>query len=1090
MTQVPEVYSKILYKPPDKRPPADSSGFEVEMADRLLKKTGQYKAWGYLRQKNGDHAKKAAELILKRHDLVLRMEKGERIDEKLFDDLTEKLSEFKIRLYSSAEMKKTGGFHEGSGVEKTESGRKPDHSVELDSDEYIFELRHGRKILSDSIVSFRENSILYTPVKPLLNLFKFDYDFNDKILAAEKDGKKITFDFNSLAKSENGRKGIIKDKDFIVRNNEIFLSDELLSELFNSRFKADYSKMVLFIETDSNFFDEDRNVLSDKRIYRGIDKTEGFTKLPQKYSMADFPVVDFQGNLRHESDKDKNALFDYSITARGELLKSGYKVFVKGDEEDNPERADILFERINPVKSSPLEVTRAAVFDVRHDNFKMLGSTDTESGIRIESHDLQKSRDFDTTEFDGNLPPGSEIELYRNNVLIARTTAGRDGRYIFDDVSVFYGQNVFRLVWEDPQGRKSVEERIVNIGSDMQKKGTFEYDFTLTAKDKDTVSVEDRVRDEDYESPRFTGNFSFGAFKNLNVDAGMRSEEFNSERHNYFGAGFKTSVSGMLVKGDAVFDEKGKSAESLLLQTNVKDLGLRLKNTYYNDLERENQGFNPEKNVFEASVSGTALKNSDLPVSFTLSEKYVKGEKSDSSFLSAGLGLVKNNFSLFNYNSWQKDNDQSVNEVDGYLYGYTELNDYDLKVQGDYTLHPSPSLDRLIFSADRDINDRINAGVEFENDFEDGVLRAKTSVHHDSGRFRVSPSFSADTEGEWEVRTDIAFSLSREPHLKKIDFDSDMRTNFGEISALLYEDENNNGKKDDKEPVISETGIGSVNSGRNALSGEDGVAVLKGLSPYRKEGISVNTSASEDPFLESKVKGVYFYPRPGRIEKTEIPFYRAGEVSGYIFTENENNEKKPLAYEKIVLESQDQNIKMEIMSDYDGFFVAEKIVPGEYTIEAGSGDRRISEKINIESSQSINRNIVIRETEKAAEKIEKSESEQVVLYENGRWIKGTAEQREPDKSVLLYENGRWVYGSGKLKGFGVHVASFKNLDYAKNLVKKILDEHGYRFVIKKFEHNGQIWNRVMCPGFESREKAREELRSLEKITGYAAVLQI
>ncbi|MDY0361541.1 MAG: SPOR domain-containing protein [Desulforegulaceae bacterium] len=1089
MTRIPEVYSKTLYRPPKKESKPGSSGFEVEMADKLLQTTKQYESWVKLRQKNDNGVKEAAELILKRHELIKNLKKGEKTDKKLFDDLTEKISRFGIKLFSFSDLGKKG-FLPQSEIDEPSKAEFSKKFENIESDEFIFELRHKNRVLYDGIFSIKEKDEFYYPVKPLLNIFKYDYQLKDNILEINENNRNINFDFNSLSVLEDKNITKISEKDFLIKNNEIFLSKKILSKLFKSEFVPDFSKMVLFVESKDLIFEEE--VYKTRgRVYTDIDKTSGFKKLDQKYSMLDFPAVDFQGNLRHDSKEKDDLLFDYSLNARGEILKSGYRLFVKGSEDENPDRTDILLERINPLKSSPFEITRAAALDVKHDNFKMLGSSDTESGIRIESYDLQKNRDFDTKDFEGNLPPDTEIELYRNNVLIGRKKSGLDGKYLFDDIPVFYGQNIFKLVWQDQQGQKIVEEEIVNIGSDMVKKGSVEYDLTISSKDKDTITFKDQVKDEDYNSSRLTGNISFGAFTNFNVDAGLRSEQIESKRYNYLGTGFKTSLSGVLLNGDAVFDGSGNSAQSLLIQTRLNNLGLRFKNTYFDDLERDNMGSNPDKNLTEFSISGTALENTKLPVSFSINEKYSKGQKKDTNILTTSVGLVKNKKSLFNYNIWQKNNYLSTNDVNGYIYGYADLENYDLKIQGDYSLYPSLKLDSLLFSADKTFDENISAGIEFQNDFKDDVFKTETSLHFDSGKFRISPSFSADTDGEWQVRTDIAFSVSREPHLKEIEFDSDMQTDYGKISALLYEDKNNNKKKDDSEEVLKDLSVSSVTSGQKTLSNENGTAVLKGFSPYKKTGISVDLSSAKDPFLESEVNGVVLYPRPGKIEKIEIPFYRAGEILGYLYFKNENSEIKPLAYEKMVLESLDGEIKNEIMSDYDGYFVAEKIIPGKYNLKVSKNGCEFCEEIQIESSSSITKNIVISSHKKINQDKGLKKSDSKVLYENGKWSdENKDEVKKVDKSILLYENGNWVYGTGKIKGFGVHIASFKNFDYAKKLVEKISNEYGHGFIIKQFEHNGQLWHRVMSSGFDSRKKAGEKISELQKITGYASVLQL
>jgi|GEM_PF-5562831 hypothetical protein len=1101
MESVPKVSSKTLYNSPVTgidRKKKDSS-FDLERADLLLKKTNQYKRWRQLRQKNDNSAMKAADLIIKRHELLEKIQAGVKTDKKLFNELNNKLSEFNIFLYSWDQLREKGYIKKiPSKIELLNPKKVQEEILEL-NEELILQVRFKRNIISEGIIGLKENGEVYYPLKAFSGIFNTDFRKidNNKFGIKRDNFKEIIVDTDKNIITKKGKELSFNKNDFLEKNNQIFLSSQALSEIFDSDLKLNYSEMFLSVDTAEDYSFKDMSSRNKKRVYsgEGKDYLAGLTPLDQSYSMFRFPLVDFQGNLRYESDENKKELYDYSVKGKGEFLKAGLDFYIQGDEDDNPDTAELTAERISPKKESFFDLTRVAAGDVKHDSFDVTGSGSKEKGVKIESRNLYRSRDFDVTEFEGNLSAGWDVELYRNNVLIKRQSSDEGKKFEFDDVPLFYGQNRFRLVYYGPQGEKRTEEKVVNIGSDMLQPGETEYGITLSEKEKTLLSFEDEVKDDDYGSAKITSVFSSGVGKNLSVEGGFKSEKIDHNRHNYYNIGLRGSYSGVLFKQSSVFDDQGGSALQASAQTRFDNVNMRLKNTFYDEFIDESSAGNPVENRFEASFSGIVLEDSDYPISWTLNETHVARKDSDSNFLSTGLGYTGSSFSLYNYNSWDKNSysGSDTNNVRGYLHGYLKDDDIRYRTKIDYSFYPEAELEKINISAEKSFNEKISSEISFENDFEDDTGKISSGLNYDSGKFVITPKVSADTRGEWEVRTDIGFSIGRDPNTKKLNLDSDKRSYYGEVSALVYEDENLNSVKDKNERVIRDAFVKTVNRGQTESTGEDGTAHIKGISAYRKEGIVFDESSLKDPYLVSSEKGYSFYPRAGRTEKAQFPVYTSAEITGKVFRQNKNGVKNILPYEKIRLKSEDGKISKSFTSEYDGSFVLERIKPGEYILTSSSGENTVpfTEKIKIEPGDSLEKDIIIQ-TKTDKKEVKKEESIRKVLYENGEWkIKGAKKEASPektDRSVILYKNGKWEYGTGKIKGTGVHVASFENFDNAKSFIEKNSDNFNHNFYIKEFENKGRLWHRVVYGSFESWSQARKAEKDVVKLTGYSGLL--
>ena len=74
------------------------------------------------------------------------------------------------------------------------------------------------------------------------------------------------------------------------------------------------------------------------------------------------------------------------------------------------------------------------------------------TGAFVTNVPLQLADAFDHHSFQGNLPPGWQVEIYRNQALLAFQADRPDGRYEFLNLPLSFGLNDFRLVFYGPQG--------------------------------------------------------------------------------------------------------------------------------------------------------------------------------------------------------------------------------------------------------------------------------------------------------------------------------------------------------------------------------------------------------------------------------------------------------------------------------------------------------------------------------------------------------------------------------------------------------------------------------------------------------------
>jgi hypothetical protein len=209
---------------------------------------------------------------------------------------------------------------------------------------------------------------------------------------------------------------------------------------------------------------------------------------------------------------------------------------------------------------------------------------------------------------------------------------------------------------------------------------------------------------------------------------------------------------------------------------------------------------------------------------------------------------------------------------------------------------------------------RLNAKVSYIRRFR-GMAVALTGEAATDGSvaFGINLNFSLDPSH--------GFMLSRTP-----------LAHAGEINALVYRDINDNGTRDPGEPfekgAILTTGTHQSDKATDA----NGTVMLDGLAPFQPIAVGIDVSSLSDPMLVPKKALQVVVPRPGVPAKVEIGLVGGGEIEGALVKSG------GLGFEGVTLELVDSSGKVagSSLTDFDGFFLFERVPYGSYTIRVAS----------------------------------------------------------------------------------------------------------------------------------------------------------
>jgi hypothetical protein len=148
------------------------------------------------------------------------------------------------------------------------------------------------------------------------------------------------------------------------------------------------------------------------------------------------------------------------------------------------------------------------------------------------------------------------------------------------------------------------------------------------------------------------------------------------------------------------------------------------------------------------------------------------------------------------------------------------------------------------------------------------------------------------------------------------------------VHATVFRDLNDNGIRDDDEPlekgVLITTGARQVERKTDAK----GSVVVGGLTPYMPIPVGIDTTTLDDPMLVPKQPIQVVVPRPGVSADVQIALVGGGDIEGALIKNGEQG------FEGVDVELVDTTGKTvdTARTDFDGFFLFERVAYGRYSI--------------------------------------------------------------------------------------------------------------------------------------------------------------
>jgi hypothetical protein len=669
-------------------------------------------------------------------------------------------------------------------------------------------------------------------------------------------------------------------------------------------------------------------------------------KVPQAqmdYQMWRAPSVDTVVRLGYSAGNGRSqASATYETYAAGELGGVSYTARVSSDGAMRPRTLRVTAYRNDPEGNllGPLRATQVAIGDVETESAQLTGRSQVGRGAFVSNRPIGRATRFSTTTLRGVVPSGWDAELYRNGQLVAFQSDRTDGRYEFADLELYFGRNDFEVVLYGPQGQVRRVRESVPVGQTAIEPGKTYYWAGAVQDQRDLVELGDTF------GP-VVGHWRWGVGIERGLDqrtsfaAGAQSIWVAGRRRQYVEGSLLRSFGAMQLSLAGAY-ERGAGA---LVQANA--LGTFRKVNYAADLTWVQGHFTSEltspdlawRANFRADTS-LRLGRLDLPLQVGLGRAGLKNGRQVTEWLmGTAFTLAQTSVSAEIRKSYGPD----LREIDA-AEPSTELRIlasrriFGLSLRGaaEFGLggrNPGFRAARLYTSVPLDEASDVSAQVDYEAGA--GKTQFQLGYSRDFGPFAVRGDAFYATSGNVGVRMNVAFSFGPAAD-GGLRFSSNKLARSGQAAVRVFRDNDGDGHFTDGDETLPDVYLTAGIRRTDAITGKNGVAMVDELKPFAPVLVGVDESTLNDPYLAPRTRGVVVTPRPGVFADVDFPISPAGEVEGELLSP----EGASLAGVSLELIDEAGGVAATAFSEFDGFFLFERVPYGRYRLRVAADDSR------------------------------------------------------------------------------------------------------------------------------------------------------
>ena len=516
---------------------------------------------------------------------------------------------------------------------------------------------------------------------------------------------------------------------------------------------------------------------------------------------------------------------------------------------------------------------------------------------------------------EGETEPGWDVELYRNNGLIDVQRVKADGLYRFIKVPYYIGINQYQLRFYGPNGEIRSESFSKLLDTSVMEQGSFGMSAGAMSREQDDLK-------------QYYTNFNWAVLDNLTAGLALIQQQDINEQWQFLP---KLSVNLLsdsnLLQLNYVHNEGGHAA-SIALQGSLDAIDWQAEWSSYNSFSSWDNAEGRIKQEANVDVSGFF---DGVGVNWGLGGDWQRlssgGERTQIDFnLSGQLSVIN----LSNELRWSAfSNGSKLNErfaVSG------RIGSWSLRSYVDINLSPDIEFNQWVANINTTLYDAANYQLELRYQPSlDGDFSTRNTLSYlfDYGTLRLAVDNYAT--GDWLAQLRWNSSLLWETTDNRLFIDRNSFINTSSVKIIAFQDDNANGLFDVDElplPGLKFTG----HSSPNTMTDSNGELIITQLQTSRGHKLALNERSLPDPFLVPAASIISVNAHPGFVQPIAFPVMFTSEVEGYVY-QLAKGKRQAAKGVKVTLTSTATDKQYFARVEYDGVFIFEQILPGEYELK-------------------------------------------------------------------------------------------------------------------------------------------------------------
>jgi hypothetical protein len=685
---------------------------------------------------------------------------------------------------------------------------------------------------------------------------------------------------------------------------------------------------------------QERN--SARNRHRPAQRLEPDVTVPDQYHWATAPLFNLTSEMYvREQRKIRSHAQTASLVMGMDLLKHSV-TYAGGLTRSTLSATDytnrLTIERNSVTEDSALfwGVNRYVLGDIVNPSPNLVVTANTGRGFRFERYPRHGAGALSLVNITGDAPPGWEVELYRNGTLVEFGAVNVDGRYIFSNQEVPFGENIFIARIFGPQGQTREDRQVFWGGGIGLDKGDF--DFSVSH-----IDYENRLLDSQpvnlYGLPATYAtdlHYNYAMTDDLQLGAGFTQAGLGTRsRDGTFSDNQYLTLRGRMMMGygtltaEAVNQVEGGSAVSVEYLTAYNGHNLRYTHLGFRSFESPSTIHNEKLDTLnEVSVSGPFGRNDLNGYTLRLRHRDKADDTSDFRvFNRVGMNLSPLSLS----NDIEYVHSSGITTVMGQVRVTGRVGRIGLRGQLNYFPTEAQLLRQISTTMSWDINERLfNNFIVTKSLTGSELLQLSNRL---SLRIRdLDVMLTVNTDLEETYSMGLGFNL-RFGYDRSEGFVTDRRdlANAGRATMNLFIDKNNNGIRDPEESPVSWVKYRS----EEITASTPGAVALNALPRYRPVQIETRHFEFDDPFLVPRSAVYQLFTHAGSDVSVDVAVVETADVEGYVLA-GSGDDPTSVKGVTVVLYTLDGQEIAVTRSEFDGFYGFTAIPAGEYEIRVAA----------------------------------------------------------------------------------------------------------------------------------------------------------